>query len=88
MRTNKNTFVEMARVVLNRVSFYMYHRHEFDFFDGEETCCQYEIHITATRETLVFQDYQEAQDKFASLVQEAFPKFLETPVHMMGLREE
>lgn len=88
MRTNKNLFVELARVVLNRQSFYLYHRHEFDLWTGDESVCQYEIHVTATRETLVFTDFQEAQDKFAELTQEAFSKFLETPVHINGLREE
>ena len=78
-------FVELGRVVLNRTSYYMWHRVDVDFFTGVEECNRFEIFCGAA---LVFTstDYQEAQDEFARLAQEAFKQFIETPAHVDGLR--
>lgn len=81
----KSTFTELARVVLNRTSFYMWHRVECDFWTGEEELNQYEITAGASQ-VFVSKDFQEAQDEFARLATEAFPKFLETPAFPDGLK--
>lgn len=86
-KANKNSFVEMVRVVLNRQSFYLYHRHEFDLWTEEETCCQYEIH---TRNGVIFtsSNYPEVKEYWDKLIAEAYAEFQKQTIYPMGLRAE
>lgn len=86
-KPNQNSFVEMARVVLNRQSFYLYHRHEFDLWTEKETCYQYEIH---TQKGVIFtsSDYPKVKEYWDKLIAEAYAEFQKQTIHPMGLRAE